>query len=130
MLCSVPVVPHAPCNSYNEFKYVLAHMLPEDEVPNQVDEVTIVYTHIIERNTGGSPNFLCMSAVPKEMPTGLSSQATCIASRVVEHSARAEVRLGGENIPACSPGEGFQQNTANLYRAHDENRETVDCGLC
>ena len=108
MPCSVPVVPHAPCDSYNEFKYVLAHMLPEDEVPNQVDEVAIVYTHIIKRNTCGSPNLSCMSAVPEEMPTSLGSQATCIASRVVEHSARAKVRPGGENIPACSLGEGFQ----------------------
>ena len=108
MPCSVPVVPHAPCDSDNEFKYVLAHMLPGDEVPDQVDEVTIVYTHTIKRNTYGGPNFTCMSAVPEEMPVGLSNQAACITSGVVEHSARAEVHLGGENIPACSPCEGFQ----------------------
>ena len=49
-------------------------MLPEDEVPDQVDEVAIVYTHIIERNTYSGSNFMGMSAAPEEMPSGLSSQ--------------------------------------------------------
>ena len=73
MPCFVLVVQHAPCDSYNEFKYVLAHMLPGDEEPDQVDEVAIVYTHIIKRNTCGSPNLSCMSTVLEEMPTGLGS---------------------------------------------------------
>lgn len=49
-----------------------------------------------------------MSAVPEEMPAGLSSLAACLTGRVVEHSARVEIRLGGENILACSPCESFQ----------------------
>ena len=40
MPCSVLVVPHAPCCSYKEFKYVLAHMLPEDVVSlNSLDHI-------------------------------------------------------------------------------------------
>jgi len=80
-------------------------MLPEDEVPDQVNEVAIVYTHIIERNTCSRPNFTCMSAVPEEMPVGLNNQAACLTGRVVKHSARSEFRLGGENILTC---ESFQ----------------------
>lgn len=73
MPCSISIVPHAPCDSDDEFKYVLAYMLHEDEVPDQVDEALVVDTHIIERKTHGALHLTCVFAIPEEVSTGLGS---------------------------------------------------------
>ena len=39
----IPCIPHTPCNCDHQFKQLLAYMLDEDEMPNEVHEFPVVY---------------------------------------------------------------------------------------
>ena len=40
----VPCIPHTPCNGDHQLKQLLAYMLDEDEMPNEVHEFPVVYS--------------------------------------------------------------------------------------